>query len=644
MKRSEPTPPAFTPVLAFVLVMGGCASAKHAALHDTAGETIRSALERADVPNPGGLSEAIEWYALGEDEEAERHLKQWVAEASPADAASAMTSLNKLAAKLGPAKAGLRPVLAMLAGPAQQAAREATVSMPLVTGSPESITAGLVREGFGWDAASVGNALAALEAGDRRRAMREVEALRNEGTPAKFDRLSAQLERWGRGHPQFMSSTASLRAMLDGAPEVRPARPASPTIPAPTLTPAPAPTVAATVPVPAHAPAAARLSLAGEGCVRTADCEAPLGCIGAVCRPRARDVERERLELLANTAPPLWPCAFLASEACLCDRSVAGTSLCGSALDAVRSANELQACLVGLEPTVRDLMCGGRAALDAARAALRSPHPTPGKGPRPRPEALECAERARRVCGCSPSVSPAVHGETCRALSAAVVSVAAGGRSPLCGGNGPTHPAETCADAPASPRPQTPPVASVSAPAPAPPSPPAPAPPGPAEVGAPPDPGVPCRVAGKVGVRLRADPGHAARVTGSAAAGTALACFEAKAGWRRVMLADGSAAGYLPEKLIESPPPPPPPPLEAPADVLPTAPARARPGSAEVAEVCEALYRTVAVPRCGTTGKPEAYINPCAASFCGGDRAAACASEFSRTCDWDRLLKCEACR
>jgi len=110
------------------------------------------------------------------------------------------------------------------------------------------------------------------------------------------------------------------------------------------------------------------------------------------------------------------------------------------------------------------------------------------------------------------------------------------------------------------------------------------------------------------------------------------------------MLADGSASGYLPEKLVERPPPPPPPPPAPTTDALPTAGAGAKPGSTEVAEVCEALYRTVAVPRCGTTGKPEAYIEPCAASFCGGDRAAVCASEFSRTCNWDRLLKCEACR
>ena len=64
------------------------------------------------------------------------------------------------------------------------------------------------------------------------------------------------------------------------------------------------------------------------------------------------------------------------------------------------------------------------------------------------------------------------------------------------------------------------------------------------------DSGKPCFVAGRASVKFRVDASHKAKPSGLAAGGAELVCFDAKAGWRRVSLADGSASGYLPENLI----------------------------------------------------------------------------------------------
>lgn len=62
--------------------------------------------------------------------------------------------------------------------------------------------------------------------------------------------------------------------------------------------------------------------------------------------------------------------------------------------------------------------------------------------------------------------------------------------------------------------------------------------------------GEPCFVAGRKVVKFRTDASHKAKPTGLVPAGTAMLCYEVKAGWRRVAAADGSASGYLPEYLV----------------------------------------------------------------------------------------------
>lgn len=62
--------------------------------------------------------------------------------------------------------------------------------------------------------------------------------------------------------------------------------------------------------------------------------------------------------------------------------------------------------------------------------------------------------------------------------------------------------------------------------------------------------GEPCFVAGSKVVKFRTDASHKAKPTGLVPAGTAMLCYEAKAGWRRVAAADGSVSGYLPEYLV----------------------------------------------------------------------------------------------
>lgn len=47
-------------ILGGIGLLAGCAAARHTALHESAGESIRSALARAELPNPDLLAEAIE--------------------------------------------------------------------------------------------------------------------------------------------------------------------------------------------------------------------------------------------------------------------------------------------------------------------------------------------------------------------------------------------------------------------------------------------------------------------------------------------------------------------------------------------------------------------------------------------------------
>lgn len=64
------------------------------------------------------------------------------------------------------------------------------------------------------------------------------------------------------------------------------------------------------------------------------------------------------------------------------------------------------------------------------------------------------------------------------------------------------------------------------------------------------DDGKPCFVKGRAPVKFRADASHKATPTGLFPAGTEIRCYELKAKWRRVSIADGSATGYLPENLV----------------------------------------------------------------------------------------------
>lgn len=533
---------------------------------------------------------------------------------------------------MGPARAGLRPVLAMLSAMPDDGT--GGFRSAAVTAASGKSTAGLrsllASAGLGDNAEKLAPALAAMKEGDTERARTLIENWRETATSGELLEAAIVLGRLGAADPSMQSETNGIMGILAG----------------PTAALAPRPTVAEPTrgrPVLGSSAAVARLGEEGESCTRTAECVDPLGCIGGVCRPRARDVERDRVAMLAGVPTELWPCAALVSSMCTCDHSPAGTGRCAAGIDIVNATVGLQACLVALEPRLTESACASRPTLLATRAAFTVTDGRKLVGVRP--EAVSCGQQVRRICTCVFVGGSALQRETCRMGVDGVLAAADGQAAPACAGNSALQSAKSCAGEE---------VASVFAPASVPsvPAPPTSVPP--TQVQAPAEPGgLACSVAGSATVKLRADASHVAVTTGTALPGAALACYEVKAGWRRVRVLATGVRGYLPENYLRFPAPPaatpqppsaPPPPLAAPpTNPVPVAPT-SRPPDAVLRQTCEALYRDVMVRKCGAVAGPAAYVDKCVARFCVGTGASTCALEVSRTCNWDRILNCPACR
>jgi hypothetical protein len=378
------------------LCVSGCLAAQHRALHDSIGTKLRQRLSDSGVPRPDKLVESLEWYSLGDDEAGKDYLREWIRSVPPESAASALQTLRKYGKSLGPILKGLEPLEGILT----QYGRKADSARATLVGITEDL---LASNGLGLQSESVMRAMGLLRRGDSAQAELIAERLRRELDSTALRRLRETLASAQSGADGVDEDTEEFLVMLRGAEGAGrlESRVATLTI---------------------------RLGLDGESCLRTSDCQSPLGCVQSVCQPRVLDAEQERVAMLASVHTVNLPCALLASELCNCERNQDGIASCPSAISSVNRNASFEVCIGTLGDSILKSSCSSKQGIERSRVILQdSAAGAVGGTKAGKHKNGKCGDSLRQICSCKTQESPALQREICRAWSEHFISAVSAG-------------------------------------------------------------------------------------------------------------------------------------------------------------------------------------------------------------------------